>query len=344
MPTALALAPLTLAAVLILSGIAKSQNLDSTHAVMRMLRLPAFMQSRGAARLLIAGEFVTAALLLTPWLATYRVGAVLALALFIGFWVVVVRAMGFDPRPTCGCFGQIGDHRINGRTVARNTLLVALSVVAATLALLGPAAGTLILDFTLNDLLWSVLALALAAVAVMILGSSGSTQSSRARKTPQIAEAMDVEEDDYVRVVIPDAVLLDRDNNVVNLRHLARTGAQLLVLVNCWCGTTQTSIERLPTWRERLPQLRVHLIFATDSPFTAPPLDGLTDVWWDPGARASHALGAGSSPSAVLLGADGLLAGGPVDGLEAVEEFVDQIVEQLQEATPAQEHAAPSTL
>ncbi|MDO5739055.1 MAG: hypothetical protein Q4P07_02785 [Ornithinimicrobium sp.] len=344
MPTALALAPLTLAAVLILSGIAKSQSLDSTHAVMRMLRLPAFLQSRGAARLLIAGEFVTAALLLTPWLATYRAGALLALALFIGFWVVVVRAMGFDPRPTCGCFGQIGDHRINGRTVARNTLLVALAVVAATLAVLGPAAGALVLDFTRNDLLWSVLALALAAVAVMILGSSGSTPTSRRQHSPQIDEAMELDEDDYVRVSIPDAVLLDRDNKVVNLRHLARTGAQLLVLVNCWCGTTLSSIDRLPAWRERLPQLRVHLIFATDSPFSAPQLDGLADVWWDPGARAYQALAAGSSPSAVVLGADGLLAGGPVDGLEAVEDLLDQIEEQLQEASQAQESAATSTL
>ena len=43
-------------------------------------------------------------------------------------------------------------------------------------------------------------------------------------------------------------------------------------------------------------------------------------------------LGGTSAPSAVLLGADGQLAGGPVNGGSAVIEFVQEIREQLAEA------------
>ena len=52
---------------------------------------------------------------------------------------------------------------------------------------------------------------------------------------------------------------------------------------------------------------------------------------------ARTALGGTGAPSAVLLGADGQLAGGPVNGGSAVIEFVQEIREQLAEA---QEHAA----
>ena len=49
---------------------------------------------------------------------------------------------------------------------------------------------------------------------------------------------------------------------------------------------------------------------------------------------AVAALAVGASPGAVLLGADGLTAGGPVNGIEAIEEFVQQIAEQLREDVP----------
>ena len=38
------------------------------------------------------------------------------------------------------------------------------------------------------------------------------------------------------------------------------------------------------------------------------------------------------SPGAVLLGADGLMAGGPVAGERDVEQFVEDVMEQLAEA------------
>ncbi|RIK16152.1 MAG: hypothetical protein DCC50_05945, partial [Acidobacteria bacterium] len=74
MPTALSLAPLTLAAVLVLSGIAKLGDPGSTASMIRVLRLPSFLGHRVVPRALAVVELVTAALLVTPWRWAYAVG------------------------------------------------------------------------------------------------------------------------------------------------------------------------------------------------------------------------------------------------------------------------------
>ena len=54
-------------------------------------------------------------------------------------------------------------------------------------------------------------------------------------------------------------------------------------------------------------------------------------VWFDPFGITRRAFAAGN-PSAVLLGADGLVAGGPVHGEDAVRAFVADVADQLREA------------
>src|SRR5690554_6381235 len=95
---ALALAPLTLAAVLVLSGLAKLPDLGSTRSMMTMLRLPRVVANATIARLLPWAELTVAALLMTPWRWVFALGALGALIRFLAFWVLVARAMTFDPR------------------------------------------------------------------------------------------------------------------------------------------------------------------------------------------------------------------------------------------------------
>lgn len=347
MQNALVLAPLVLAAVLVLSGLAKMRDTTSTHSVLRLLRLPAPLTQRWVARALPWGELAVAALLLTPWWPAYALGAAAALGLFVAFWVVVARAMTFDPRPTCGCFGRIGDHRINARTLWRNTLLVALALVAGWIALRRVAATSLVTDFAGNDWLWLLLAVATATVAVLILGTSGMPSPSRRATRRQAGGpphehagagqgAEDAQEElDYVRRPVPRGILIGRDGQAVELQTLPRARAQLLILVNCWCGPTHAALDRLPAWREQLPELDVQMVFGP-RPFdegAAP--SGVPGIWWDPGHRVYEALEVGASPGAVLLGADGLTAGGPVNGIEEIEAFVADIEAQLAEARDA---------
>jgi hypothetical protein len=51
-----------------------------------------------------------------------------------------------------------------------------------------------------------------------------------------------------------------------------------------------------------------------------------------------------STPTAVLLGTDGMLAGGPLAGSTAIEEFVADIEAQLAEARPANEASPADSL
>lgn len=344
MPSALSLAPLTLAAVLVLSGIAKLPDPSATASMIRLLRLPSLVHPTASARALPYVELATAALLLTPWRWTYAVGAALASGLFVAFLLVVLRAMGFDPRPTCGCFGRVGDHRINGRTVLRNTVLVALAGLSLGIALGGRSAGSLIADYAAGDWAWLLLAATLALVAVLVLGRapararSAGSGSSRATAgevpqaaAPDAAPSASADGADYVRAPIPAGVLVDSDLQARSLRSLTRSQAQLVVLVNCWCGPTYEVADRLGRWRERLPQLGVQLVH-THAPWDDARLGQVSGTWWDPGSQLYTSLRAGSSPAAVLLGADGLLAGGPVNGVEEIEAFVDDIEAQLAEA------------
>ena len=85
---ALSLAPLTLAAVLVLSGVSKLRDTRaSTLSMMRLLRLPRVVASSATARVLPYVELATAALLLTPWAPTFALGAALALGLFVAVLV-----------------------------------------------------------------------------------------------------------------------------------------------------------------------------------------------------------------------------------------------------------------
>lgn len=347
---ALVLAPLTLAAVLVLSGLAKLRDPQSTASMIALLRLPAVLRHRAVPRGLPVLELVTAVLLVTPWRWPYAVGAALSLGLFAVFLVVIARAMTFDPRPTCGCFGRVGDHRVNARTVTRNVILLGLAVVAAWLAVADRPAGAVLGDLTAGGWLWLLMAAVLAAVAVLVLGggdrgaapTTGGHRHGSTGAGGLLTAGEQPDELDYERRPIPRGVLLSEDLDVVPLRRLARERAQLLVLVNCWCGATFESIGRLARWRGALPELDVQLVH-THRPWVEAGLAGAEGVWWDPGSTVYDALLAGTSPAAVLLGADGLLAGGPVNGVEAIEELVAQIAEQLAEASAPPQPAPPQT-
>lgn len=310
---ALALAPLTLAAVLVLSGVAKLPDPRSTHSMMTVLGLPRALANRTVARLLPWGELAVAALLLTPWRWTFALGALAAVLLFLAYWVVVALAMRLDPRPSCPCFGRVGDHRITWRTVLRNTLLLALALLTAGCALLGRTGTGLLAGFGTGDWVWLLLAAVLAVVAVLVLGRGpDDLGAATPPPAPPIASP------------VADGLLVGRDHEVVPVHRLTRQGPRLLVLVDCWCGSTFAVLDRLPGWRDRLPDLDPQLVH-TRPPWDEPRLAGVPGVWWDPGARLSGTLGAGPSPTAVVVDTGGALTAGPVSGVEAVAGLVDEL-------------------
>ncbi len=327
-PSAAVVAPLAVVVTLLLSGVAKWREIQSTRSVIVLLRLPKVLQSRWVAWALPVGEVVLALVLLQPWLPLFRVGAEVAVLLFLAYWVVVARALRFDPRPSCGCFGRIGDQTIRPRTLVRNTVLVALAAVTLWLAVRGDTTWSVLRDGGSTTAWWLVGAVAVATLAVLIGGSPVGDSGRPSSPPPAAAEATG---EDYVRRPIPEALLVAPSGSVMTLAEMVRERAQLLVATNCTCGSTGATVEAMGRWRGTLPRLGVRYVSA------GVPLERMSEVFaglpddalYDHQGLAWKTLGMQGSPSAVLLGADGLLAGGPVTGLEQIEDFVAEIAEAL---------------
>ena len=169
-PVAALVVALTLAALLLTSGIAKLRDTRGTRDAFDALRVPRVVPKDAAANALPWVEIALALLLLispSGWL----VPVTLALALLmLAYAVVVGRALNFDEPVTCSCFGSLGRHDVNRTMLARNVLLVGLAAAAVWFAADGGSVPAAFGDLD-SDGWWSLGATAAsAAVAVLVVG------------------------------------------------------------------------------------------------------------------------------------------------------------------------------
>lgn len=321
MPSALLLPVLTCAVVLVLSGVAKLRAPASVDTAFTSLHVPAALDTPALRRLVPWAEVALGVALVVTWDAALAAVGVLVLALFAAYLGLVVRAVRRPEPADCGCFGAIGDSRVTRVTVWRNAtlLLSAALVVAAGLRGLGlPGA----LDEP-STWAWVAAAALSATVAVLV--------TYRAPGSPSAAAAPDAG-GDYVRAPIPPAAVLTADGELVLLGQESSRAALLLVFLNPGCGPCTRISPLVDGWTRDLAPVNVKAV-VRGRPETLdtqlPHLRG--HAWFDPFALARDAFGVGS-PSAVLLGTDGQLAGGPVQGEDEIHAFVAEVAEHLREA------------
>jgi uncharacterized membrane protein YphA (DoxX/SURF4 family) len=321
-PVAALVVVLTLAAVLLTSGIAKLRDRHATRDAFTALRVPNLLPVEVAAPLLPWVEIVAASLLLlapAPWLAPV---AVAVLLLMLAYTTLVARALGFDEPVSCSCFGSLGRHDVDRRTLGRNLLLSVLAVVVVAYALGGGSAPAAFGDLDAGG--WYALAAAAGAAAVAVLVAGGGASSP--------ADTSDGEQLDYERRPIPYGVLTMSDGRTATLTELAATQARLLVTLSPGCGPCVRTAERLDAWAAQLaPAVGVLAVYpdvssAMTAPEHAPELSAS-----EPELNIRRLFSVSSTPAAVLLGADGYLAGGPVVGADVVAEFVDDVLDALSE-------------
>lgn len=147
-----------------------------------------------------------------------------------------------------------------------------------------------------------------------------------------VPEEAEPQELDYVRRPIPDAVLLDGDGVPKTLNELAAERPQLLVAIDALGSPARAVVEQLPHWQAKLPILDVRLIVRSlpDEGALSPAQERAAQ--YDHGGLAGRALRLSGPVSAVLLGADGMLAGGPVSGPDEVATFVGDIAAEVADA------------
>ena len=319
-PVAALVVVLTLAAVLLTSGVAKLRDTRATRDAFDALRVPELIPADPAARALPWLEIALAALLLLApegWLVPVAIGLVL---LMLSYTVVVARALGFDEPVSCSCFGSLGRHEIDRTTLGRNVLLTVLAGVVAAYALDGGSTPAAVADLDGSGWWARAAAAAAAAVAVLVTGVGVARDAATAR---------DGEELDYERQAIPYGVLTLPDGTTSTLVELAATQARLLVFLNPSCGPCVRTAAKLDDWAAHLEPAVGTLAVYPDEKSAARVTEhaaGLTV--WEPELNLRRLFTVGT-PAAVLLGADGFLAGGPVAGEDEVADFVTDILEEI---------------
>ncbi|PKH37650.1 Methylamine utilisation protein MauE [Nocardioides alpinus] len=319
-PVAALIVVLTLAAVLLTSGVAKLRDPRATRDAFDALKVPTVVAPDVSARALPWVEIALAILLLvTPagWL--FPVSAVLVL-LMLAYTGIVARALGFDEPVACSCFGSLGRHEIDRTTLARNVLLTALAAAVVWFALDGGSTPSALAD--LDGAGWWALAAATAAAAVAVMVTGGASSAGR---SPVGGDELL----DYERQPIPYGVVTHHDGRASTLSELARTQARLLVVLNPSCGPCVRTAEKLDGWAAQLtPAVGVLAVYPDEHSALAAGEHAPELAVSEPELNVRRLFSVGT-PAAVLLGADGFLAGGPVGGEDAVAEFVAEVLQEL---------------
>ena len=357
-------APILLTFTLLVSGLAKLGARQGTEEAMTSLRLPLRPLHRTVASVLPVTEIVLALVLWIPSVPLQTVVAVLIAALMVAYLFIIGRALTFDELVECSCFGSVASPTVSKATLGRNLLLTACGVLTVVAASSGALTSALVHTPLLLVNLGIALLLAVA-LTVLTLGGTSPSAPAAARgdaRGPHGALGLNsgagpngsggpadgdsesgeggeggegTEEDellDYERTRTPAAVLQQPDGGLITLTQLTAQRAALLIFVSEGCGPCERVLDQAEGWISELsPFLQVRFVFSR-------PLDQLRErTTARVGEEAMHdlqftartALGGRTSPSAVLLGADGQLAGGPVGGGSAVIDFIEEIREQL---------------
>jgi hypothetical protein len=325
---ALVIAPIILAVVLVVSAVGKLRAPRASVEAFRDLHVPAPLSGAFAVRALPWAELVLAIALVAAggWLGV--AASVGALLLFGAYLWLVARALGFDRPVDCACFGEFAPGRVTRRTVARNATLVVLAILGGVDASAGVSVVQRITDGRAPW--WWLLAAGAAALTTYLIVARAGSSESELQATREIGAGLgDDELEDYERTPTPAVTVVLGDGTETDLRRLSERRAQLLLFVSEGCGSCTEVIASTPQWREQVPELDIRHVVAQ-----APEDAAVTSAVeprsvHDADYRVRDSFGMRGTPSALLLGVDGLLAGGPVTGVEAVQDFVREIMTQL---------------
>lgn len=302
--------PFLLAAVLAVSGLAKLRSLRIAEEAFVSLRLPNWLRTLKAPQILPFAELVLAAgLMLTsgPLAVIVNTAAVL---LFVAYLAIIVRALTFDEKVTCSCFGELGLGSVDTFTAVRNALLVGLSLVSLYDAFSGRSVIARWLDFTGAQWLWLLGVIVAAALTWLIAGHRGSDVSQvrtglakGARLTGELQRV------DGSTVAIGDVT--------------ARGRRTLLAFVSPTCGSCLGVIEQLRTWQHEAENVTTYLVLPMRP---TPNYAGLLDaedfsVLFDADAKVMSQLQTGT-PTAVVLDGKNRLLEAPAVGRVTIEQLL----------------------
>ncbi|MCK6094779.1 hypothetical protein KZX06_07330 [Micrococcus sp. EYE_162] len=330
-----------LAVIMLCSGVATLRSREDVGETFRRLKVPRPFDAPALARAFPYLELLLAVGLVQPFTVLRPFVGVAAVALFVVFLLLVLRAKGDGV--SCGCFGEASAAPISGTTVARNVLFLALAVMALaegvlTLVRLGGTVNWLPLDaFGPAAWAWALVVVLLLSAAALLVGRE-SVPPADDGAHPDRAHPDDAGLDDPPRLPFGDAVVI-QDGHYVGLHQIVSQHAVVALRLSTGCGSCSSVIARLPEFQDALGPVQLRVLMPQHSPEALTPasLGAIPPelVLGDPGGMAASAVGLTRFPMAVLLGTDRLTAGGPVGGAQDVLDFLEEIRDIMTTELPA---------
>lgn len=319
--------PLTMAVMLIVSGIAKLRRPDDLTGWAEM-GVPKALRKQWLLVLHPWGEMALGVLiaLLGGWVGI--IAALLAVVLMGVYTVLIATVLRRSDDASCACFGE--RKQITRGTLARNIWLVTLAL--GTVGTVGgtPLFGGAVAAAVRGSAGGWLVGLVAVSVTTWLVEPSDDAASESAVPDSTATTDGNGEELDYVRTRTPAVPVTLADGTVKTLRELTTQGPVLLLSVSHTCGACEPVIEKVPEYRHLLPDVEIRLLLLAE-----PDQSPLTETaepqsLHDPHGYSMQSIdGWQGTPTAVLLGADGMLAGGPVAGSGDVDEFIHQIRAEL---------------
>lgn len=322
MPVALAVTlPLVLAAVLIASGIAKLRHPDDLAGWTQMgvparLRRPWLLSVHPWAEVALG----TALAVLGGVLGL--LAALIGLALMVAYLVMVARVVSGKEDASCSCFGT--RKSVTRVTVWRNAWLTLVAAGAVAVIWVLPLWGG---TFAVGAWWW-MLGLAVAAATVAFVMWPEPERPTAPASSASAVPAADGELD-YMRTRTPAVPVTLADGDVISLRQLTASKPLLLLAVSETCGSCDGVIARIEEWRDRLPEVDIRFLLQAPPESSRLTSDAEPQTLHDVHGYVRESIAQWPTPTAVLFGTDGMLAGGPVSGDEQIAGFVDDMDDAL---------------
>ncbi len=286
--------------------------------------MPARVASVAGPILPVAELAVAVALLIRP---SARWGAAGALLLLLVFIVGVARALAQGRAPDCHCFGQLHSKPAGTSTLVRNLLLATPAVVIVAA---GPGPS---LDGWLHSLDGTQVALVATSVLAAVLALAVAqlwVDRRRLRDRLEIVTAGAAPPGLSRGTPAPDFTLTPLRGTTASLNELMQAGRPaVLVFLSTSCGPCLQMLPSLARWQDSLESsVSLPAIFAGERADIERLGDehGLSLVLGQDESDVFALYALRATPSAVLVGTDGGIAGAPAEGVPAIEALIRSAV------------------
>jgi len=315
-----------LAAVFFVAAFGKFLDLRGAQRALEDFGVTARMARPGRVALPVAELAVGLALVIRPSARWGAVAALVLLGIFVG---AVARAMSQGRAPDCHCFGQIHSEPAGRSNLLRNALF-ATAAVFILAAGSGPS-----LTEALGSLNGTGVALvATSSLAALLALAVGELWSARRRLEAELGRSIASKLPPGLArgTLAPDFTLTPirgTAGSLSGLMEIARPA--VFVFISTACGPCLAMLPTLARWQQSLVgSLTLAAIFSgeeaeverlsTEHELSTALLQAAEETF------TAYALRA--TPSAVLIDAEGVIAGAPAEGVPAIEALIRSAVAQ----------------